>query len=130
MRENYLLFAIILLFTSCQKENINNTENESQQFQNNNKTYYVIMKITLENQRAKLINEQFERFNKEKLETMENFVSDVKEVTRENPIDEDSKYRMLDIFEKQLLNQVKYDAIVVNRNFEIYNSYSEASQNR
>ena len=130
MSKFYFLLIIFLFFSSCQKENINYTESESQQLQNDSKTYYVVMKISLENQRAKLINERFERFNKKKFETIENFVSDVKEVTREYPIDEDSKYRMLDVFEKQLLNQVNYDAIVVDRSFEIYNSYSEASQNR
>ena len=120
-----LILSALLAIISCNKESkdINNDLVETQK-------YYVVMKITVENQRAKLINDRFEKFDTKQFETLENYVSDVEEISRNSPIDEDTKFRMLDNFERKLINQLQYDIIVLDRKVEIYNSYAEASNNR
>lgn len=81
MRKFCFYFFLFLCFPACNKEYTNEPEIETKQTQNNIKTYYVVMSISLENQHAKLINERFERLNNKKFETIEHFVSDVREVT-------------------------------------------------
>lgn len=129
MKKLLLIFNILLII-SCNDKNSQNKATEAEVRDSNEKTYYIVMSFTIEDQNRKELNHRFERFNTSKFDPISVYVSDVEQITTSGSITEDQKSRKLDAYEKYMLRPPVKDYIIIDRTFEVYDTYSEASQAR
>ena len=119
------LYAFLLVLISC---NNNNGKNNVETVEKIIPSKFVVMTITFKNNRTDEINKRFKKFNVYQENPIETYVSEVKEYQSE--LNEDFKYKMLDIFEQKMLHQLGNNYIVLKRDFEIFDNYAEASKAR
>lgn len=121
-----LIFLVLFIFYSCNKADSDLQQTSNEVIVDNSKTYYIVMVFDVEDQLKAELNERFNR----NYNSVTSYFSDVEKVTLSNPISEDFKYQRLDSFEKYMLKPNFSNYIVIDRQFRIFQSYSEASKFR